>query len=101
MIVTMRRRAALAVVISISAVVSAYAQQIKRTPWGDPDLQGIWPSGSMIEVPFERPVSLGTRAQLTDAEYRKFAEELAAEAESDGSESAPRSGGSPAVTPPS
>jgi hypothetical protein len=85
----------------VSAVVSAYAQQIKRTPWGDPDLQGIWPSGSMIEVPFERPVSLGTRAELTESEYRKFAEELAAEAESDASESVPSSGSNPAVTPPS
>jgi hypothetical protein len=40
-----------------------------RTPWGHPDLQGIWPSGQMIEVPFERPVELGMRAVLTDAEF--------------------------------
>ena len=40
-----------------------------RTPWGDPDLQGMWPSGPLAEVPFERPASFGTRAQLNDAEY--------------------------------
>jgi hypothetical protein len=40
-----------------------------RTPWGDPDLQGIWPSTSMLQTPFERDPKLGTRAVLTDEEY--------------------------------
>jgi hypothetical protein len=40
-----------------------------RTPWGDPDLQGMWPSGPLVEVPFERPASFGTRAELNDEEY--------------------------------
>jgi len=40
----------------------------RLTPWGDPDLQGIWPSGSLTGVPFEREESLGTRATLTDEE---------------------------------
>jgi hypothetical protein len=40
-----------------------------RTPWGDPDLQGIWPSDHVVDVPFERPESFGTRAELTDAEF--------------------------------
>ena len=39
-----------------------------RTPWGDPDLQGVWVSGAVIGVPFERPETLGTRATLTDEE---------------------------------
>ena len=39
------------------------------TSWGDPDLQGIWPSDQMVDVPFERPASFGTRAELTDAEF--------------------------------
>ena len=26
-----------------------------RTPWGDPDLQGVWTSDSENGVPFERP----------------------------------------------
>ena len=37
-------------------------------PWGDPDLQGMWPSGSLVMVPFERPEGLGTRAVFTDEE---------------------------------
>jgi hypothetical protein len=40
-----------------------------RTSWGDPDLQGVWPSDQMVDVPFERPLSFGTRAELNDAEF--------------------------------
>jgi hypothetical protein len=40
-----------------------------RTPWGDPDLQGKWPSGHMTGVPLQRPESFGTRHELTDAEF--------------------------------
>jgi hypothetical protein len=42
-----------------------------RTPWGDPDLQGIWPSTDMVGVPFERPERFGTRLYLTDAELKE------------------------------
>ena len=40
-----------------------------RTPWGDPDLQGVWPSALLVDVPFERPASFGTRGELTDDEF--------------------------------
>jgi len=40
-----------------------------RTPWGDPDLQGIWPSSHMLQTPFERDPKLGTRGVLNDEEY--------------------------------
>lgn len=39
-----------------------------KTPWGHPDLQGIWTSNSMAGVPLERAKEYGTRATLTDAE---------------------------------
>ena len=35
-----------------------------RTPWGDPDLQGIWPSTDLVGVPFERPAQFGNRQFL-------------------------------------
>jgi hypothetical protein len=41
-----------------------------RTPWGDPDLQGVWPSTDMVGVPFERPDQFGTRLFLTEAEFK-------------------------------
>jgi hypothetical protein len=40
--------------------------------WGDPDLQGMWPTGALVGVPFERAPELGTRATLSDAEITKF-----------------------------
>jgi len=39
-----------------------------RTPWGDPDVQGIFTNKSVNGVPFERPVEFGTRSVLTAEE---------------------------------
>ena len=39
-----------------------------KTPWGDPDLQGVWPTTDLIGVPAQRPASFGERAELTDEE---------------------------------
>src|SRR5688572_19319493 len=41
-----------------------------RTPWGDPDLQGIWPGTEMVGVPLQRPAQFGTRNVLTDQEFQ-------------------------------
>src|SRR5262245_14713245 len=49
-----------------------------KTPWGDPDLQGLWPGQDMVGTPLERDRSFGTRAVLTDEELAKkvaFSEE--------------------------
>jgi hypothetical protein len=43
--------------------------RVSRTPWGDPDLTGIWPSNDMLGTPFERPPEFGTRNRLTDKEF--------------------------------
>ena len=40
-----------------------------RTPWGDPDLEGKWPSSGVAAVPLQRPQSFGTRNVLTDQEF--------------------------------
>ena len=45
-----------------------------RTPWGDPDLQGVWTTDSDRPVPFERPTELGERAELTPEECALRAE---------------------------
>jgi hypothetical protein len=37
-----------------------------RTPWGHPDLQGLWNAATM--TPLERPASAGGRLTMTDAE---------------------------------
>ena len=56
---------------------------VPRTPWGDPDLQGIWPSTDMVGVPLERPVEFGTRATLSDSEFRQRQEQSARQAQTD------------------
>ena len=92
-------RHALVTAVIISASVLLGAQSVPRTPWGDPDLQGIWPSGALIAVPFERPVELGTRALLTDKEYAERAAALQRQAEDDAEPIS--KGTAPSVNPPS
>ena len=40
-----------------------------KTPWGEPDLQGIWPLNHLIATPFQRPEKYGDRRLLTDDEF--------------------------------
>jgi hypothetical protein len=40
-----------------------------RTPWGDPDLNGIWPSIDMVRVPMQRPALYGGRLFMTAQEH--------------------------------
>jgi len=41
-----------------------------KTPWGDPDLRGIWPLDQVGRTPTERPAALGEKAYLSDEEFR-------------------------------
>jgi hypothetical protein len=41
---------------------------VPRTPWGDPDLQGLWPAIDMQGTPYERPPQFGDRATLSSQE---------------------------------
>jgi hypothetical protein len=61
----------LSVLLSISlAVVQGQAPATSfKTPWGEPDLQGLWTSEPELGVPFERPAEFGERQTLTDAEF--------------------------------
>jgi hypothetical protein len=45
-----------------------------KTPWGDPDLQGVWPGTDMVGTPLQWDPSLGTRAVLSDQEYAQRVE---------------------------
>jgi hypothetical protein len=70
----MTGRLVLAAALVAGAAGSMGAQAPKtytppKTAWGDPDLQGIWPSTDMVSVPFERPKQFGTRLVLTDQEF--------------------------------
>jgi hypothetical protein len=47
--------------------------QPPRTPWGHPDLQGIWTTDDMRGIPQQRPEEFGTRQYLTDEEFNERA----------------------------
>ena len=47
------------------------ASSLPRTPWGHPDIAGVWSSDDMRGIPRERPDEFGTRRFLTDEEYAK------------------------------
>ena len=67
-------RSLLVVVVLVVSAVSVHGQHSTqpRTPWGDPDLQGYWPSVAMLGVPLERAGSLGDKATLTDEEFAQL-----------------------------
>jgi len=40
-----------------------------RTPWGDPDLQGVWSSDDMSNIPMSRAQQYGDRLYLDEKEF--------------------------------
>ena len=46
----------------LALVEPGQAQTVSRTPWGDPDLQGLWNNSTV--APMERPASNGEQAVL-------------------------------------
>jgi hypothetical protein len=103
--------AALAVGVMMSADVPAQSSSgaaaatakwvTPRTAWGDPDLQGVWPSSEMIGVPLQRDPKLGTRAFLTDEEFAQRQQQASRQASADSEEFvAPRQGGGDGTGPP-
>src|SRR5215510_10374401 len=65
-----------------------------RTPWGDPDIQGIFTTDDELGVPFERPEQFAGRDVVTDKEFADRQTQAARQAETDAEEFvAPRTGG--------
>src|SRR5688572_25122442 len=85
----MRSGTFLVVVCLVSLVTSAPGPLVAQAPggraaytppktaWGDPELEGVWPSTAMVGVPLERPKQCGTRLMLTDAEFKQRQAEAA------------------------
>src|SRR5262245_61245317 len=60
-------RTVVAVVAMVVALAgAAQAQTVARTPWGDPDLQGLW--NNATPTPMERPAILANKPFWTEAE---------------------------------
>ena len=77
-----RSFAAVAVLVGVALAGSAMAQALAadadaftppRTPWDDPDLQGIWSPGYIL-TPLERPDEFADQAFLTDEDVAALEE---------------------------
>jgi hypothetical protein len=76
-VTTLSRALAVGVLVAGSLAVDpvAHADQRPaewmhpRTPWGDPDLTGMWPITDLNGTPVQRPANFGDRRLLTDEEY--------------------------------
>jgi hypothetical protein len=79
--------AALGFVI-LGALANAQTYKAPKTPWGDPDLQGIWPGN--MGVPMQRPKTMGERTTLTEEEYAQRVTQARRAADADNEERAPK-----------
>jgi len=72
----MRRMLAPLIVVSAAAALSAAPPAVPHTPWGDPDLEGVWTYATM--TPLERPRDLAAKSVLTEAEAAEYERQVLA-----------------------
>jgi hypothetical protein len=66
----MKRQVLFAAVLFVALTVPASGQAPRRTPWGDPDLQGLWTNATI--TPFERPGDMSGKPVLTEQEAAEY-----------------------------
>ena len=59
-----------AVVVALGAASLDAQSRAFRTPWGDPDLQGVWSNQTL--TPLERPTEFAGKTQLTEQEAAEY-----------------------------
>src|SRR5215218_1251646 len=52
------------------ARAAAKAWTAPKTPWGEPDIQGVWTSDSVRGIPTQRPAELAGKAELSESEFK-------------------------------
>jgi hypothetical protein len=67
-LVTAQRAAAPPLVVTAYNGSPPIPYTVPRTPWGDPDLQGVWSSDDTSGIPREPPKELGTNRPASPAE---------------------------------
>jgi len=81
----MRDRVIRALAVAVASMAIVFAVPVAgqapkkysppRTPWGDPDLQGVW--NDATSTPLQRPGTVGGKEVLTDEEAAEFQAALA------------------------
>src|SRR5262245_15555229 len=59
--------------VSLGPTVMAQTRERRvplKTPWGDPNLQGVWNFGTLTQL--ERPAEWAGKAELSEEEAAKF-----------------------------
>jgi len=62
--------------------ITAFGEQpapsytVGRTPWGEPNLQGVWSSDDTAGIPLQRPEQFGNRLYLNEQEYAERAKQV-------------------------
>src|SRR5262245_48940286 len=88
----MRPLVVIIIAILVLTAIPAFAQSSKpapaakawtapKTPWGDPDLQGIWRGDNCIGMPMNRPANFGDRLYYTEEELAQRESTLARQAQ--------------------
>jgi hypothetical protein len=67
--------------MAVAAGAQSRAADTVRTPWGDPDLQGLWTNQTL--TPLERPAEFAGKTHLTEAEAREYEARLRRENDTD------------------
>jgi hypothetical protein len=62
--------AGVAVAVALGAALLEAQSRPFRTPWGDPDLQGVWSNQTL--TPLERPTEFAGKTQLTEQEAAEY-----------------------------
>jgi hypothetical protein len=69
----MKRTLTVVMVLSFCVLAStdtSTQSNVRRTPWGDPDIEGIWTNATL--TPLQRPPELGSKAFFTAEEAQQF-----------------------------
>jgi hypothetical protein len=64
---------AVVVVVGLTMPLAGQSKHRLRTPWGHPDLQGLWTNATI--TPFERPTDLAAKPVLTEEEASAYEKE--------------------------
>jgi hypothetical protein len=85
--------ATVAAAVTLAGISTQAQTPAFRTPWGDPDIQGIFTTDDELGVPFERPQQFAGRDVVSDKEFEERQAQAQRQAEVDAEEFvAPRAG---------
>jgi hypothetical protein len=59
------------VITAQGGVPALGSYKVPKTPWGEPNLQGVYNANDLQGIPMQRAQTVGTRYRLTDDEFKQ------------------------------